>query len=107
LGRGSSIIAHPDGNVAAYLDSLSMLAGFAGAVGLPAHGPVLADVALAAQAYRAHRIERLAQVREALAMLGPDATAEAAADVVYADVPASLRAAALASMAAQLEYLRR
>ncbi|WP_427016697.1 MBL fold metallo-hydrolase [Pseudarthrobacter sp. P1] len=107
LGRGSSIIAHPDGNVADYLHSLSVLAGFTGAAGLPAHGPVLADVALAAQAYRTHRLERLDEVRAALATLGPDASAQAAADVVYADVPAALRPAALASMAAQLEYLRR
>ncbi|MCP2365963.1 glyoxylase-like metal-dependent hydrolase (beta-lactamase superfamily II) [Agromyces flavus] len=110
LGRGTTIIAHPDGALGPYLDSLARLRelGAAGGVAvLPGHGPVLPDLAGICDAYLAHRQERLDQIRAALARLGADATAEAVTDVVYADVHGSVRFAAEASVRAQLEYLRR
>ncbi|MGR0319502.1 MBL fold metallo-hydrolase [Agromyces sp. ZXT2-3] len=114
LGRGTSIIAHPDGALGPYLASLDRLLtiGIAAAersgpvVVLPGHGPVLPDLAAICDAYLAHRADRLDQVRAALARLGADATAEAVTDAVYADVDPAVRGAAEASVRAQLEFLR-
>ncbi|WP_430645221.1 MBL fold metallo-hydrolase [Agromyces sp. GXS1127] len=113
LGRGTTIIAHPDGALGPYLGSLDRLltigiaAGDAGPVAvLPGHGPVLPDLAAICDAYLAHRADRLDQVRTALAHLGADATAQAVTDTVYADVDPAVRGAAEASVRAQLEYLR-
>ncbi|UOQ90066.1 MBL fold metallo-hydrolase [Agromyces endophyticus] len=112
LGRGTTIIADPDGALGAYLDSLERLRslGTPGPVAvLPGHGPALPDLAAICGAYLAHRAERLDQVRAALARLGVDAAAAsvgAVTDVVYADTDAAVRGAAEASMRAQLKYLR-
>jgi glyoxylase-like metal-dependent hydrolase (beta-lactamase superfamily II) len=109
LGRGTTIIADPDGSLGPYLHSLGRLRAL-GAPGpttvLPGHGPVLADLSAVCDAYLAHRAERLEQVRAALRDLGDDATTEAVTDVVYLDTDASVRGAAEASVRAQLRYLR-
>jgi hypothetical protein len=73
---------------------------------LPGHGPELPDAGTAARGYLAHREQRLAQVREALRGLGPDATARQVVEVVYADVDRVLWPAAELSVRAQVEYLR-
>jgi len=104
LGRGSSVVMWPDGDVGAYLSTLRTLAGLAGVPVLPGHGPALPDCATAAAWLLEHRLERLEQVKGAL-----DRGAETAEDVVemvYADTPLSLRVAAEWSVRAQLEYLR-
>ncbi|MRG61211.1 MBL fold metallo-hydrolase [Agromyces sp. CFH 90414] len=109
LGRGTSIIVDPDGALGPYLASLERLRAFGerGEVPvLPGHGPVLPDLRAICEAYLAHRAERLDQVRAALAELGTDASPEAVTDLVYADVDTSVRAAAEASVRAQLTYLR-
>ncbi|MFF2272292.1 MBL fold metallo-hydrolase [Agromyces sp. NPDC058136] len=109
LGRGTTIIADPDGALGPYLDSLERLRAI-GAAGhvpvLPGHGPELPDLARICEAYLAHRAERLDQMRAALAHLGADAGVEAVTDLVYADTDASVRGAAEASVRAQLRYLR-
>jgi len=135
LGRGSTVVAHPDGRLGDYLASLERLrrlaesteAGFV----LPGHGPALARPVDAVTAYLAHREERLAQVRDCLARLGATADqASAAIDAgpgtdwwhprahlepdladqvvaeVYADVPRAVWPAARLSVLAQLAYLR-
>lgn len=108
LGRGTSVVAHPDGRLADYLDSLQRLHELAQEHGLtevlPGHGPVLADPIAVIEAYRLHRLERLDQVAAALA-----AGARSPEDVVaavYADVPRVLWPAAELSVRAQLDYLR-
>ncbi|MEF3402169.1 MBL fold metallo-hydrolase [Agromyces sp. CCNWLW203] len=109
LGRGTTIIADPDGALGPYLDSLEVLRtlGTPGPVGvLPGHGPVLPDLAAICRAYLAHRAERLDQVRAALRELGAGAGPAAVTDLVYADTDASVRSAAEASVRAQLAYLR-
>ncbi|WP_139417855.1 MBL fold metallo-hydrolase [Agromyces laixinhei] len=109
LGRGTTIIADPDGALGPYLDSLERLLalGTPAPVGvLPGHGPVLPDLAVICRAYLAHRAERLDQVRAALRELGEGATPDAVTDLVYADTDASVRSAAEASVRAQLAYLR-
>ncbi len=106
LGRGTTIIAHPDGRLADYLTSLGRLSALGPATVLPAHGPVLPDLAAVVAAYTAHRHERLDQVRAALTRLGADADVAAVTDAVYTDIDPSVRPAAEKSVAAQLEYLR-
>ncbi|GGM65650.1 MBL fold metallo-hydrolase [Longimycelium tulufanense] len=107
LGRGTTVVAHPDGRLADYLESLRRLSDLApGTVVLPGHGPELPDAGQAARAYLAHREQRLEQVRAALAQLGPDATARQVVEIVYADVHQSLWPAAEWSVRAQLDYLR-
>jgi glyoxylase-like metal-dependent hydrolase (beta-lactamase superfamily II) len=110
LGRGSTVVAHPDGRLADYLASLRRLEDWAGRWGtrtvLPGHGPELPDLATVTRAYLAHREERLAQVRAALDRLGPDATPRAVVELVYADVDPVLWPAAEWSVRAQLDYLR-
>lgn len=104
LGRGTSVVAHPDGVLADYLASLHRLAELADRTVLPGHGPELASAGTAAREYLAHRQARLDQVREALA-----AGAQSAPEVVarvYADVDRALWPAATLSVLAQLEYLR-
>ncbi|HEY1974465.1 MAG TPA: MBL fold metallo-hydrolase, partial [Pseudonocardia sp.] len=67
LGRGTTVIDHPDGRLGDYLDSLRRLAELPpGVAVLPGHGPELADAGTVAREYLAHRSQRLDQVRAAL-----------------------------------------
>lgn len=106
LGRGTTVIAPPDGSLRSYLESLRLLAGLGAATVLPAHGPQLTDLSAVAGEYLAHREQRLAAIRAVLDELGPDASVQAVTDVVYVDIDPSVRAAAEHSVAAQLQYLR-
>ncbi len=106
LGRGSTVVAHPDGVLADYLASLRRLATLDGVAVLPGHGPELADAGRAARAYLAHREQRLTQVRQALADGGPELSAQDVVRRVYADVDPALWPAAEWSVRAQLAYLR-
>lgn len=106
LGRGTTMLDFPDGTLRDYLESLDRLAALGHAAVLPGHGPMLPDLSSVVLTYRDHREERLEQIRAALAEAGPDATVSRVADLVYADVPASVRGAAELSVAAQLHYLQ-
>jgi glyoxylase-like metal-dependent hydrolase (beta-lactamase superfamily II) len=105
LGRGSSMVAHPDGRLADYLDSLHRLSQRCpeSTVLLPGHGPAGADVLGALDQAMAHRADRLDQVRRALAA-GAE-TPEQVFEIVYADVDRALWPAADATVRAQLAYL--
>lgn len=106
LGRGSTVVAHPDGVLADYLASLRRLATLEGIAVLPGHGPELADAGAAARGYLTHREQRLAQVRQALADGGPEQSAMDVVRRVYADVDPALWPAAEMSVQAQLAYLQ-
>ena len=106
LGRGTTVLDYPDGRLGDYLASLDRLEALGRATLLPAHGPVLPAVDEKCREYRAHRQQRLDQIRAALAQVGTDATISQVTDVVYADVDPSVRWAAETSVAAQLDYLR-
>jgi len=103
LGRGTTVVAHPDGVLADYLASLRRLQGYGDTAVLPGHGPELPSASAAASAYLVHREQRLEQVRAALA--DGAATPEAVVAVVYADVDRALWPAATLSVLAQLAYL--
>jgi glyoxylase-like metal-dependent hydrolase (beta-lactamase superfamily II) len=106
LGRGTTVVAHPDGRLRDYLDSLERLRDLADHdidVLLPGHGPTLDDPLGVIDYYLTHRQERLEQVRAARADGATDAK-----DVVrrvYADVDRVLWSAAERSVRAQLDYL--
>jgi glyoxylase-like metal-dependent hydrolase (beta-lactamase superfamily II) len=103
LGRGTTVVAHPDGVLADYLDSLRRLQDLGGLTLLPGHGPELPSAGEAAGYYLAHREARLAAVRAAVedGVTSPRAVVE----VVYADVDRGLWEAAELSVRAQLAYL--
>ncbi|MFE4665712.1 MBL fold metallo-hydrolase [Streptomyces sp. NPDC056716] len=107
LGRGTTVVAHPDGRLGDYLDSLRRLRSLTVDDGvhtvLPGHGPVLEDAQGAVEYYLAHRAHRLAQVETAVED-GYRGVPEIVAHV-YADVDRSLWPAAELSVRAQLEYL--
>lgn len=121
LGRGTTVIAHPDGDLRGYFASLEKMRALVteGRVDTlwPAHGPVLADAGGVLDHYAVHRRQRLAQVESALVALGmaPHALAPDVAEdpevprrvveVVYADVDESLWGAAEWSVRSQLAYL--
>lgn len=118
LGRGTTVVVHPDGAIAPYLDSITRMRALVTAgeieVAWPAHGPVLDDAGAVLDHYLTHRQQRLDQVRDALVALGeqpgPDAAdhptlARRVVEVVYADVDRSVWDAAEWSVRAQLAYL--
>ena len=106
LGAGTTVIAQ-DGSLGDYLATLDRLRALADEARLrallPGHGPLLADPAGTLDFYIAHRQERLAEVRAALAA-GDRTPAEIVARV-YADVDQSLWPFAEWSVRAQLDYL--
>jgi glyoxylase-like metal-dependent hydrolase (beta-lactamase superfamily II) len=108
LGRGTTVVAHPDGRLGDYLDSLRRLRSLTVDDGvhtvLPGHGPVLEDAQGAVEFYLAHRAHRLAQVETAVE--DGFRTPEQVVAHVYADVDRSLWPAAELSVRAQLEYLQ-
>jgi glyoxylase-like metal-dependent hydrolase (beta-lactamase superfamily II) len=105
LGRGTTVVAWPDGDLGAYLGSLDRLRAYENVPVLPGHGPALADCAAVAREYLAHRRDRLEQIRAAVAAgaTSPDAVV----DMVYPDIDPAVRFAAEWSTRAQLDYLRR
>lgn len=118
LGRGTTVVAHPDGQLGAYLDSLDRLHALAEAREAttiwPGHGPVIDDALAAITYYRDHRAERLAQVEAAVAQLrdaphpegiAADELARRVVEIVYQDVDPVLWGAAELSVRAQLAYL--
>ncbi|MEU1528363.1 MBL fold metallo-hydrolase [Streptomyces fagopyri] len=108
LGRGTTVVAHPDGRLGDYLDSLRRLRSLTVDDGvhtvLPGHGPVLDDAQGAVEFYLAHRAHRLAQVETAVEN-GYVSPHQVVAHV-YADVDRSLWPAAELSVRAQMDYLR-
>jgi glyoxylase-like metal-dependent hydrolase (beta-lactamase superfamily II) len=103
LGRGTTVVAHPDGQLGPYLDSLSRLQQLGPITLLPGHGPVRDDAGGLAREYLVHRAQRLDQVRAALK--AGASTPEDVVRRVYADVDESLWPAAELSVRAQLDYL--
>ena len=107
LGRGTTVVAHPDGRLADYLESLQRLGSLANAGRitevLPGHGPALDHAADVIERYLVHRQQRLEQVRAAVA--GGASSPRQVVEVVYADVDRALWPAAELSVRAQLDYL--
>ncbi len=104
LGSGSSMVAFPDGSVSAYLASLARLVSLRPTRLFPGHGDPVDDAVGRLEAYRRHRLERSAQVREALRR-GASSAGEVLA-AVYGPLPAGVKKAAELSTLAHLQHLR-
>ncbi|GAA3199139.1 MBL fold metallo-hydrolase [Microbacterium terregens] len=111
LGRGTTILARPDGSLRDYLRSLGELRDLSGVdLVLPGHGPALPSLAAVVDSYLEHRRERLAQVSAALRTLDLPPTSDAdvvtqVTDFVYPHTHPGVRFAAEASTYAQLAFL--
>ena len=75
LGRGSSMVTYPEGDVAAYLRSLERVRGLRPRMLFPGHWDPVSDAAAKIEEYHAHRLERERQVVAELER-GPGTAAE-------------------------------
>ena len=104
LGRGTSVVVHPDGDLEAYLASLRRLHDLGPQALHPGHGPSLTeDPTAVIDFYLAHRAFREAQLRAVLAV-APATVAELVARL-YADLDRQLWPAATASLSATIAAL--
>ncbi len=106
LGTGDTTwVGEYPGAVAQYLESLDRLDALRPRILHPAHGPDIVDPAAAIDRFRRHRLSRIAMVQDAL-----DAGHADPADIarhVYGALPRDVRAMAVASVQAILDYLSR
>jgi glyoxylase-like metal-dependent hydrolase (beta-lactamase superfamily II) len=104
LGRGTSVVTHPEGDVEAYLASLRRVHDLGPSALYCGHGPELTeDPRAVLDFYLAHRAFREAQLLDALA--AGARTVDELVAVVYADVPRTLWPAAAQSTRATLAKL--
>lgn len=104
LGRGTSVVAHPDGDLSAYLRSLRRLLALGPDALFPGHGPELTeDPTAVLNYYQHHRAFREAQITAILAE-GP-ATPAGLVARIYAEVDRRVWGAAEASTRATLASL--
>lgn len=97
------MVAPPEGDMAAYLDTLERLGELDLAVIYPGHGPLIEEPARKIDEYIEHRITRESQVIEALSG-GASTVAEIRARV-YAELDSHLQRAAEGSVSAHLVKL--
>jgi glyoxylase-like metal-dependent hydrolase (beta-lactamase superfamily II) len=106
LGRGTSVVTHPEGDVVAYLESLRRVHDLGPSALYCGHGPELAeDPSAVLDYYLAHRAFREHQLLAVLAE-GP-ADVDALVARIYAEVPRTLWPAAAQSTRATLDKLIR
>jgi glyoxylase-like metal-dependent hydrolase (beta-lactamase superfamily II) len=100
VGRGTSFIDPPDGDLVRYLASLHRMLDVQPRTTYPGHGPVLTDAKAVLRGYLAHREEREAQVVAALQ--AGDHTVDDVVARIYADHPDDVRPLAARSVTAHL-----
>lgn len=104
LGRGSSVVLHPDGNMGDYLETLARLIELTPSRIYPGHGPPADHGVRLLKTYVAHRREREGQIHDAL-RAGARTVGEIR-EAVYGAVPRELASATAASIRAHLIHLR-
>jgi glyoxylase-like metal-dependent hydrolase (beta-lactamase superfamily II) len=105
LGRGTSVVVHPDGDLEAYLDSLRRVLDLGPSALHPGHGPSLVeDPGAVLRYYAEHRRYRELQLRHALHAAPADL--DALVGRLYVDVDRRLWPAAAASLSALLAALQ-
>jgi glyoxylase-like metal-dependent hydrolase (beta-lactamase superfamily II) len=108
LGRGSSMVSYPDGDVAALLRSLDRVAELGPRMLFPGHWDPVADAMAKVDEYRRHRREREAMVVAELERGGPGTAAELTARVYVAELegaPPGLERGAEMTLRAHLRKL--
>ena len=103
LGRGTTVVEWPGGDMADYLASLELLRDRRPERLYPGHGPMVSDAVERVEGYLAHRRDREAQVLAALA--AGDRTPGEVVARVYAAVDPALHPAAELSVSAHLAKL--
>jgi glyoxylase-like metal-dependent hydrolase (beta-lactamase superfamily II) len=103
LGRGSSMVTYPEGDVAAYLRSLDRLAALEPRILFPGHWDPVPDAMAKIAEYKAHRLERETQVLTEVRR-GPGTTAELT-ERVYGELDEKLMQAAEMTLRAHLRKL--
>ncbi len=103
LGRGTTLVAPPQGNMIRYMETLQRLQNLDARVIAPGHGPLITNPAAKIREYLRHREEREAQILEALRD-GP-ATIQELVEGLYRDVDTRLHGLAAGSVQAQLDKL--
>lgn len=103
MGWATSVIAPPDGDMAAYVASLEKLAGRGDRILYPTHGAPISEPAAWLAALIAHRRARARQVEQAVAQ-GAETVAAIVARL-YPDLAPGLSGAAAAQVAAHLVQL--
>jgi glyoxylase-like metal-dependent hydrolase (beta-lactamase superfamily II) len=103
MGWSTTVVSPPDGDMAAYIESLRKVAGRADATYWPTHGPAIPNPQRYVDALVAHRLERERQIVDAVG----DGVDEIPAIVarLYADVTPELHTAAGRSVLAHLRKL--
>ncbi len=104
--EGSSVMIHwsRGGDLAKYLEALRALIALAPAKLLPAHGPAIEDPVSTLTRYVDHRLQREAQVMDALSR--GQGTVHAIVESIYDGVAAALVPAARENVRAHLEKLK-
>ncbi len=103
MGWSTTVVSPPDGDMAAYFDSLRAVAGRADDVAIPTHGPPIPDPARFVGELIEHRLERERQVLDAVRS-GLD-TIPAMVETLYVDVRRELFKPARRSVLAHLVKL--
>jgi glyoxylase-like metal-dependent hydrolase (beta-lactamase superfamily II) len=103
LGRGTSVIDPPEGDLASYLRSLRRMLELGPRTIYPGHGPTVFDAVGKLEEYLRHRAEREEQVLEALS--DGARTIEALVEVIYSEYPPEVRPLAARSVLAHLVKL--
>ena len=103
MGWSTTVVSPPDGRMADYLTSLEAVAARNFTTLWPTHGPPITDVAPFLAAYRAHRLDREAQILDRL-RAGDERIGDMV-PVIYAEIDRRLWPAAAHSMLAHLIQL--
>ena len=103
LGRGTSVIDPPEGDLAAYVRSLQKMLDLQPRVIYPGHGPAVFDAVAKLNEYMLHRAEREEQVLAALA--AGKQTIDEMVGEIYAGYPPAVRPLAARSVLAHLQKL--
>jgi glyoxylase-like metal-dependent hydrolase (beta-lactamase superfamily II) len=107
MSGSTVVIAPPDGDMAAYLESLERVRGRAPRRIAPGHGDMIDDPAAVLDQYLRHRMEREAQVLAGLhAAPRRGVNAEQLVAAIYTEVPAALHPVARYSVWAHLLKLQ-
>jgi len=103
MGWSTTVVSPPDGDMAAYLDSLRVVAGRGDHLAIPTHGPPIPDPSAFASQLVDHRLERERQVLDTV-RAGLD-TIPAIVERLYVDVRRELFKPARRSVLAHLVKL--
>ena len=108
FNHGPTVVYYPDGNLTEYMNSLDTIEQLVKTRNIkvlyPGHGYPITDPLAIIEATRAHRLDRLQQIKDALAA-GTPRDADTLVDAVYVGLDPNLRDAAFHSVKAQLLYL--